>query len=210
MERLSSAHWVCLFLKDVCFNTLDFWQKLEDSAPFSRVLLFGLLCLQYFWRRLQNFQQIISPANFCASCWIFPLLLIFSRHPLLLLGCQPCPNWTVYWGLYYILEGHFDGSISLTFSDKTSFWLQAMYWEISSLTSFFLVSWRRRFIRVASLLFERIFCVSIFHHVVWGGEDKIEVIEKFVSNVLLVFITDLPCHVVTLKSFIRVSYDCFI
>ena len=37
-----------------------------------------------------------------------------------------------------------------------------------------------------------------------------EIIEEFVSNVLLFFITDLPCHVVTLKTSIRVSYGCSI
>ena len=37
-----------------------------------------------------------------------------------------------------------------------------------------------------------------------------EEIGEFVSNVLLVFITDLPCHVVTLKSTIHVRYGCSI
>ena len=36
-----------------------------------------------------------------------------------------------------------------------------------------------------------------------------EVIEEFVSNVLL-FFTNLPCHVVALQSYIRVIYGCSI
>ena len=31
---------------------------------------------------------------------------------------------------------------------------------------------------------QQIFSVAIFPHVMWGGEDKIEVIEEFISNVL--------------------------
>ena len=37
-----------------------------------------------------------------------------------------------------------------------------------------------------------------------------EVIEEFVSNVLLVFITNLPYHIVTFQNSIRVIYDCSI
>ena len=40
---------------------------------------------------------------------------------------------------------------------------------------------------MAFLLFDRIFGISIFHHVVCEGKDKMEVIEEFVSNVILVF-----------------------
>ena len=73
------------------------------------------------------------------------------------------------------------------FLDKTDFWLQAAYWKVWYLTYFLLVSWRIRFRRVASLLFDRISGVSVFHHIMWRWEDKMEVIEEFVSNVLLSF-----------------------
>ena len=44
-----------------------------------------------------------------------------------------------------------------------------------------------------------------------GGEDKIEVIEEFVSSAFLdFFITDLTCHVVTLQSDVQVSYGYLI
>ena len=62
-------------------------------------------------------------------------------------------------------------------SDKTSFWKQATYWEVCCLTCILLVSLQIRFIRVASLLLDRVLGVSVFHHVMWGGEDKMEAIE---------------------------------
>ena len=97
-------------------------------AHFSTVLLFGLLCYTFYLRRLRSFQQNILPANFCAGCWGFPSTLYSWRYPILLSGCQPCPNWTVSWGIRSILEGLFDGSMSPTFSDKNYFLLQAAYW----------------------------------------------------------------------------------
>ena len=40
---------------------------------------------------------------------------------------------------------------------------------------------------MGSLLFDRHFGVSVFHHAMGGGEDKMEVIEESVSNFVLVF-----------------------
>ena len=72
------------------------------------------------------------------------------------------------------------------------FWMKLIFdWKRCTGKSptwlFLLVSYKRRFRWVAYLFFDRLFGVSIFHHVMWGGEDKMEVIEEFVINVLLFF-----------------------
>ena len=56
------------------------------------------------------------------------------------------------------------------------------------LCSVFLVLWRRRCQCNVSLLSDRIFGLVVFSHVLWGGEDKIKLIQEVVSNALLFFI----------------------
>ena len=51
------------------------------------------------------------------------------------------------------------------FPDKTVFKMQAVYWKVCCLTHFLLVSLQIRFRSAASLLFDRILGVSVFHHV---------------------------------------------
>ena len=66
--------------------------------------------------------------------------------------------------------------------------LWATYREVWFLTSVVLVLRRRRFIKNDSLLSDGIFSLAVFPHVMWGGEDKIEVIKKFVGSVLLLLL----------------------
>ena len=73
-----------------------------------------------------------------------------------------------------------------------------------SLTSVVLVLIRGIFHQDSSLLSDRIFSVAFFPHFMRGGEEKIAVIKEFVRRVLRFLITNLPCHVVTLKSAVRV------
>ena len=47
---------------------------------------------------------------------------------------------------------------------------------------------------------------AVFPRVLQGGEDKIEVIQGIVSNIIRGFIITLTCHVVTLKSSKHVNY----
>ena len=52
------------------------------------------------------------------------------------------------------------------------------------LRSVVIVSRRRRVCQAASLLSSRLLCVAVFNHILRGGEEKIAVIEEFVSGVL--------------------------
>ena len=65
---------------------------------------------------------------------------------------------------------------------------------------FFIVSRQGRFCQAASLLSSRLLCVAVFNHILRGGEEKIALIEEFVSGVLRFLIIDLTFHVVTLQS----------
>ena len=63
---------------------------------------------------------------------------------------------------------------------------------------------------MSSLLYDRLSVIYIFPKVLRGGENKIYVIEEFLVLFFRVFIANLPCHVVTLKSAVLVSYGCSI
>ena len=64
----------------------------------------------------------------------------------------------------------------------------------------FIVLWHRMFWGVISILSDGIFGGAVFPRVLWGGEDKIKIIEEFVSNIFWGFFTDLPCHIVVFQS----------
>ena len=104
-----------VYFYKVSFQHLGILEKLEDSAPLSRVIIFGLLCPTFFRRRLRSFQQNISPANLCARCWGFPFRSIFFSVSSLVVGFQPCLKCTVSWGIRSIIEVPFDGSMSPLF-----------------------------------------------------------------------------------------------
>ena len=140
-----------------------------------------------FRRRLQSCQQNISPANLCASCWSFSFRSIFSAVSCLVFGMKAMSELeSIVRAPLNYLGSLWWFNVSKNYRIKP-FLLQAAYWEVFCLTYFLLVSWRIIFRQVASLLFDRILGVSVFHHVMWGGEDKMEVIEEFVINVLLFF-----------------------
>ena len=61
-------------------------------------------------------------------------------------------------------------------------WVSSL--EVFSLPSFLVVPWQMRSLRADSLLSDGIFRVSAFPPFLWRGEDKIELIEEFVSSVL--------------------------
>ena len=99
--------------------------------------------------------------------------------------------------LYHYVEGidglinHLKGSqFSCGFSEvivSTATRLRATSREVCTYPSDFLVSWPRRCQSAVSLLSDGFFGLSIFPHVIWWGEDKIEVIQEIFSNVLRVF-----------------------
>ena len=158
IARLSSDHWVCLFLQGEfttpwtwVSNILKFWRKLENSTLLSWVLLFGLLCRKVFRRRLQSCQQNISPANFCASCWYFSFCSIFLAVSSLVVRLKSMSELDsllrgqlhYWWSLWWL-------NVSDIFG-LNCFLTATAYWEVCYLTSFLLVSWQRRFRRVASM-----------------------------------------------------------
>ena len=69
----------------------------------------------------------------------------------------------------------------------TALFLWAVSLEIFSQPSVIVIPWLRRYWRVACLLLNGVFRLFIFPCFLLVGEDKIEVIEEFVSSVLRVF-----------------------
>ena len=65
--------------------------------------------------------------------------------------------------------------------------LHVTFQEVCISTSAFIIKWKRRFRRDAFLIYDRVYSVAIFSCVMRLGENKIEVIEEFVSNFLWFF-----------------------
>ena len=65
--------------------------------------------------------------------------------------------------------------------------LRATSREFWTFPSVFLVSWQRRSWRAVYLISDGIFGLAFFPFVIWGREDKIEVIQEIVMNVPQVF-----------------------
>ena len=68
-----------LFIFTRCIlKTLSFWRKLEDSAPFLRVLFFDYLFPTFFRKEFRSCRRTFSH-------WKFPrVMLRFTFHPILL------------------------------------------------------------------------------------------------------------------------------
>ena len=108
------------------------------------------------------------------------------------------------WGILTVPKFSLILMVFPEFLKRTASRLRATSWEVCFLPSVVLVSIRRRSIQIDYLISNRILSVAVFPHVLWGGEEKIGIIEKFVSNVFRFLISDLPCHIVPLHSAIRV------
>ena len=114
--RLSSDHWVCLYLQGD-FSHLG----LEFPIPWN----FGKnlrnpLCYQGFFFLVFSVWHFSGGGSKVVSkIYLLPISAraadIFSsdqsswRSPLLLSGWNPCPNWIVSWGSSSIIDGHSDG-----------------------------------------------------------------------------------------------------
>ena len=171
MVRLSSDHWVCLFVHGEFPTLWPFGENLRTPLRSQRFFLSVL----FFWHFSGGGSKVGS------KIYLLPIYAraveVFPSDQLLgsLLSC--------FWVVSYVWTGEsLEGSAPLLrvplmvqcvqhFSDKTDFWLQAAYWEVCYLTHFLLVSWWIRLRGVISPPFERILGVSVFHHVMWGGED---------------------------------------
>ena len=177
MVSLSSDHWVCLFLQGEFPTPWTFGENLSTLIPSQ-----GFLFLIFFVRHFPEEAPKLS-AKYISCQFMHELLKFFL--PLNLIGGLLSCCWVV----SHVQTGQsIEGSAPLLkiplmvqclqyFSDKTVFWLHAAYWKVFCLTYFLLVSWRIRFRRVNYLIFDRILGLSVFHHVMWGEENKMEVIE---------------------------------
>ena len=138
MGWISSGHWVCLFLKDEFPTPCPFGENLSNPLC-SQGFLFSVLFVCHFSRGGSEVVRKIYLLPISArAAEVFPSARSPWRSPLLLSSCQPCINWTIYWGLRSIIEGPFDGSISPIFlitllfdckhrTKKSSTWLLS-YW----------------------------------------------------------------------------------
>ena len=177
MARLSSDHWVCLFLQDWFPSPWPFGKNLRTPLH-SRGLFFLVFFVWHFsWGGSKVISKIYILTIYARAAEVLPSAQSPWRSPLLLSVRQPCPNWAVSWVVRYIFRVPLMVQCLRRFLDKNTFWLQAAYWEVCYMTYFLLLSWWIRFRRVDSLLFDRICGVSTFPHVMWVGEDKMEVIE---------------------------------
>ena len=156
MEWFSSNHWFVYFDK-VSFQHIGLLEKTWGLRSVFKVSSFRSYFSDFFLEEALKLSANIFPANFCTSYWVFPFRSIFSAFLSIVFGLSvmskldsilraPFHSWGSLWWLNisYVCE-------------KKSFLLQAAYWEVCYLTSFLLVSWRRRFRRAASLHFKNIF-----------------------------------------------------
>ena len=204
---MESSHLVSFFYK--LSQTLDIWlhwilihvrsgDSLEGYALFLRVLYFLNVS-----KILVGASEVVGKfSNYYCAIWpIYPIQ--YPRgSPLLFLGRKPsyhssdsasvgyCSSlcYGFYWGFSEVI-----GRIDLR--------LRSTPWEVCSLPYVFIVLWQRSVQWDSSLLSAGIFCVAVFPHVVWGGEDKKSVIEEFVSNIFHVFYSQL--------TFSRIDFEKF-
>ena len=138
-SRLASDHlWGCLVLQGVSSKTLAFQKNIEGSALLLGVPL-RLMVSDVFRRRLQRCWR---------NCWLFLRKLAWLFFPissrrcqLWSTGCCFCPLFSV--GCLVGLSSL--GSLIKSFSKilgETDLQLQAISWEVFSLTSVFVVPWR--------------------------------------------------------------------
>ena len=172
LEYMTYNDWVVYTYK-VYSNTLDIclvWIRIciwyghsfEGSVPILRVL--SSLNVSDVFR---GGFKLVRPFFL-----IFPAQAGLSVPSNLIRGLQSCPQ--VFDHLTTRLEALlWDLAFYLSYvwrQGLRKFWKDyfAPSQEICSLPSFFLVSWRRRSRRAASLISDRIFGLAVFPHVLWG------------------------------------------
>ena len=181
MVRLTYAHW--FYLSFTMFST-TLW--ILACASFSAVP-----DMVSFWR---------SPLRSKGSLWWSNVSNIFGRGSELAGNVLTISAWSgsyvlssLFGGLCYFLQvaNHLTARLAAFSRDLACPLVPGflggsqIYWKDcfslvicvlgSPLPDFFS---RLMFQRDASLLYEGIFCVAIFNHVLWGGEDKIEIIKN--------------------------------
>ena len=189
-------------------TTWNFGGILRSPLQSWGFFVFG--CSQRFQRRLRRGWQIFLPflrelgwvlsdilrdLRLCRWVWCFRGSTIYSRRRFF--GLLTARLAALLAGSWSQMSPGFSG-----FSEvlcRTDSRLRATSLEFFFLPSIFLVSRQRRFRQVSSLLSNGIFSVPSFLHVLWGAEEEIEIIEELLAVFFELFITNLPCHVVTLQ-----------
>ena len=188
---LEYAH--CWFFLLGVFQQLGYLLVLASQQYPIQTISWGILSVLYviflsqylwcfqkgFWSGDQTFPVVPARAGlsvlsdllsyFRSCCQIFGCLT--PRLVAFLLSSRFSQNYRFSWVLSKFLRSNAP-------------WLHVTSWEVWSIPYFVPVSWQRRFWRSASLIYYVVFSVAVFHSVLWGGEDKIEVLEEICSNVL--------------------------
>ena len=150
--------------------------------------LFSIIFFQNFYGRSSEVVGGLSlTVNFRARCWNLPSTRYYWRSPLLLPDFW-YPTFhlpAVSLGYLFLVLPDFSGGLQSSWKDCFTLVSDS---PGSLLPSFcYCRSLKKKFLTAASLLSYTFFWVAVFPHVLWGGEDKIEVIEEIVSNVIRIF-----------------------
>ena len=192
LERLTSAH-CCLVLQGISQH-LGYLLSLDFSAV-SGLVSYLRDPLRSWWSfshsMFPKFSEGVpkwSAIFLYWFCTIWRLCSVRSLHvyPIFTPGLRVfylSSGGASFWGLLIVSK------FSLILGFFRSYWK-----DCSAIASNFPVSFipalcfyhidTKKVFYAASLLSDGIFSVAIFPHVLWGGEDKIEVIEEFFSSVI--------------------------
>ena len=115
MVHLSYEHWVCLFLQGEFPTPWTFGENLTTPLRSQGFLFLVFFVCHFSGGGSKVVSKIYLLPNYARAAEVFPSAQSYWWSPLLLLGCYPCANWTVSWGLLSNIEGPFDGSMFPTF-----------------------------------------------------------------------------------------------
>ena len=166
------------------------WSGFSEVSDKNRLLRSLLHYWGYFlfptsptiWRGSEHVRKFFQSSPCNLACLSRPISLEVSALIVGSLTAWPLIWWHLCRILLVLLLPVFLGVIQC-------FWKDFSATAISLLGSlhpalYFLISWHRRFWQDYSLLSNGFFSSAPFSHVMWGVEDKLEIIQWFVSNVL--------------------------
>ena len=157
-----------------------YWGLLSVFGVYS----FDCFCLSFYRGGSEAVGEISLTINFRAKCWGFSSIQSSQSYLRSPLSFQFSDCFSVRNSAGYCLS-----LSSLWQQGLRHFWRECFALVSSVPGSHFLDLYShrtltRRFRWDAPLLSDRIFGIAVFTYVMWGGEDKIEITEEFVSNVL--------------------------
>ena len=153
----------------VCFQHLGFSEKSWGLCSILEGSPFDILCLTFFRRRLWSFQNILSCCKFSYNILRLSSARYSCQYFVLSLGCV---YMTVHieelWRYYCPLISLRDRGSEVL--GRTDLRMQTIPWEVFYLLSVFVIPWSLRAPWDSSFIFKGVSFVSVFPHVLWGGE----------------------------------------